>query len=148
MTTPTITLMDAYMMETLFSKGIQKEDFLHTMKERKLDKYMYFDDSFDYSELNSSVKDKEDLFEDAIKKNQYTISYLTIGGLKNLLNIKYGFVEEKDYILYDQKLENLTVDHKQLKEIKALVKSAWRVIESGKKSDDSMTISISHVSIL
>lgn len=148
MTTPTITLMDAYMMETLFSKDIQKEDFLHTMKERKLDKYMYFDDSFDYSELNSSVKDKEDLFEDAIKKNQYTISYLTIGGLKNLLNIKYGFVEEKDYILYDQKLENLTVNHKQLKEITALVKSAWRVIESGKKSDDSMTISISHVSIL
>lgn len=148
MTIPTITLMDAYMIETLFSKGIKKEDFLHTMNEKNLDKYVHFDDSFDYSELSTSVQGKESLFEEAIKKNQYAISYLTIGGLKNLLRIKYEFVEEKDYLLYDQKLENLTVNQKQLKEIKALVSSAWRVIETDEKSNHSVTISILHVSIL
>ncbi|MFL2078687.1 hypothetical protein [Marinilactibacillus psychrotolerans] len=68
--------------------------------------------------------------------------------MKNLLRIKYEFVEEKDYLLYDQKLENLTVNQKQLKEIKALVSSAWRVIETDEKSNHSVTISILHVSIL
>lgn len=42
MTIPTITLMDAYMIETLFSKGIKKEDFLHTMNEKNLDKICTF----------------------------------------------------------------------------------------------------------
>ncbi|MFL2078686.1 hypothetical protein [Marinilactibacillus psychrotolerans] len=68
MTIPTITLMDAYMIETLFSKGVKKEDFLHTMNEKNLDKYVHLDDSFDYSELSTSVQGKESLFEEAIKK--------------------------------------------------------------------------------
>lgn len=147
MTIPTITLMDAYMLETLFSKGIKKEAFIQAMKEKTIDQYAEFDDSFDYTRLSSSVYGKETLFEEAIR-NQYTISYLTIGGLRNLLKIKYGFNDSEDYTLYDQKLEDLTIRTNQLEEIKTLVQSAWSVLETGKNPDGSVTISILHVSLL
>lgn len=147
MTIPTITLMDAYMLETLFSKGIKKEAFIQAMKEKTIDQYVEYDDSFDYTRLSNSVAGKETIFEEAIK-NQYTISYLTIGGLRNLLEIKYGFSDPKDYTLYDQKLEGLTIHTNQLEEIKTLVQSAWSVLETGKNPDGSVTISILHVSLL
>lgn len=147
MTIPTITLMDAYMLETLFSKGIKKEAFIQAMKEKTIDQYAEFDDSFDYTRLSSSVEGKESLFEEAVR-NQYTISYLTIGGLRNLLKIKYGFNDSGDYMLYDQKLEDLTIRTDQLEEIKTLVQSAWSVLETGKNPDGSVTISILHVSLL
>lgn len=146
MTISTLNLMDAYMIETLFSKGLKKEAFIQALKEDSLKQIVQFDDSFDYTRLIDSVKGNETVFEEAIE-NCYRVSYLTIGGLKNLLRLKYGFEEGVDFNLYEQKLQGLSVSENQLKEIKALVGIVWIVEETSVNSDETTTISILHTSL-
>jgi len=147
MTIPVITLMDAYMLESLLSKGVKKEALVQAIENHSLDQFTQTEQSYDYAQLNESVKGKEQNYIDAVK-GPYAISYLTINGLKNLLRIKYGFEEGTDFTLYEQKLEQLTVTQQQLTEIQALVGSVWSVKKSADQEQGFTTISILHASLL
>lgn len=146
MATPTLNMMDAYRLETLLSKGIDKHELITALKEKDLEALITLDDSFDYHDLLQQPEEKITEFEEAVF-GSYAISYLTINGLRNLLRLKYGFKEEVDYTLSSKRLDHLPVDSNQLEEIKLLVGSVWKVQENDKDSN-STHISIIHTSLV
>ncbi|WP_208559290.1 hypothetical protein [Marinilactibacillus kalidii] len=147
MTSPTITLMDAYMIERLLSKGISKESLIQSIYAHTLNQYQSEEDSYDYAALDTAVQGKESLYEAAITDG-YVVSYLTINGLKNLLEIKFGFQASRDYTLQDAKLEKLVVTRAQFDAITLLVGRVWTVQLTSEPSSDTMEITIQHVSLV
>ncbi|WP_225743274.1 hypothetical protein [Marinilactibacillus sp. Marseille-P9653] len=144
--TPIISLMDAYMIETLLAKGVEKETLKQAIQEHTAEQFKKIDNSFDYAELNQAVIGKEDLYQEAVE-NGYAISYLTIVGLKNLLRMKFGFEEDADYKAYERKIENLIVTPTELKALTKLVGKIWTVKETNRTDANSIEVSVLHISL-
>lgn len=143
---PTISLMDAYMIETLLSKGVEKEKLVQAVQTHTVDQFVEIDGSYDYRELNQAITGKENMYQEAVE-NGYAISYLTLYGLKNLLRMKFGFEETTDYTTFERKIEDLVVTPAQLDTLTKLVGKIWTIKTTAQKEDDSVEISILHVSL-
>ena len=147
MTAPIITLMDAYMLERLLARGISKESLVQSIHAHTLNQYNGTEHSFDYSELDTAVDGKESIYGEAILDG-YAVSYMTINGLKNLLKMKFGFLENKDYTPYEAKLEKLVVIPIQLEVINKMIGRVWTVQITNEASAETIEISIKHVSLV
>lgn len=143
MTLPFITLMNAYTIEQLLAQGIQKDSLIQALKSKNLEQLKSFDSRIDYTYLLQSFDKNSETLENAIKNN-YTVTYLTKGGLKNLLQIKYGFKEQQDFSLSEFRLDDLTVTTAQLGEISILVGSVWNIQPLKDNKNGTHTISIIH----
>lgn len=144
--TPTISLMDAYMIETLLSKGVEKKELAQAIQNHTVDQFKNVDHSYDYTELNEAVMGKETLYKEAVEEG-YAISYLTLYGLKKLLDMKFGFDEDADYTAYERKIEGLVVTPTQLDQLTKLVGKIWTVKETNQKDSNSIEVSVLHISL-
>jgi hypothetical protein len=141
-----LTLWNAYLVETLRANGMDNSTLLEALKKKDVQAIHHFDESFNYQELIEAYQANPSTLIDAIE-NSYTVTYLTINGLRNLLRLKFGFVEGEDYTLSDTQIDNLVVNPQQLEEIITLVGSVWYVQESV-IDEESHVLSIMHSSMM
>ncbi|MCR2823684.1 hypothetical protein [Lederbergia panacisoli] len=88
METIRISLPTAFMIETLRANGITDEQILNQIKKKDISPWRKIETTFDFQELInlSTVIDFQ-----SIIKNGYSVKFMTINGLKNLLRLKFDY---------------------------------------------------------
>jgi hypothetical protein len=82
---------------------------------------------------------------EAAVRNGYEFPFLTIGGIRSLLSIKFGKSEERDYRFRDGRIERLRLTRPELESLRKRVPDYWRFAETGTevdRSEETVEISI------
>ncbi len=121
-----ITLWEAYLIETPLAKGMSSSTLLGHVKQGNSQAINSFDNTFDYSDLIEAYQKDPEKIEEAIHSG-YTIKFVSINGIKRLLHLKFNLEEGKDYAMEDEKLTNILLDEKQFKVFKKILSPNWHV---------------------
>lgn len=123
-----ITLMEAYLIETLRHKGLTNDAILKHVHEKRVDELQKYHDSFDFTGLYAL----EDHLATILQEG-YQIKFLTMPGLINLLRMKYNKELEKDYIAKETSLENLTLTTEEKSDLENWLAANWQLVENEEK---------------
>src|SRR5690625_8005363 len=100
--------IEAYINEDLRKHGISNEELLH-INEQAISKWQVVDDRFDYTILLKLAERSGDQFSLIINEG-YTVKFLTLNGLINLIQLKLEKKWDADFMVYDDGDSNLVVD--------------------------------------
>ena len=142
MDTHKITMMDAYLIETLRSNGISNADLLAQLANKTTEAWTTIDDTFDSTALLTLYTQDPQAFM-AILADGYNVKFMTINGLKNLLRMRFNKVEERDYQLADNGITQLTFDKQQLPALQQMLSINWAIYEAASSTASPLTIEIS-----
>lgn len=118
-----ITLMDAYMIESLKNAGITKTEILKASKENRLEDFKEINGNFDYT-LLYPLKDQ---LADILEKG-YQIKFITKPGLMNLLKMKYNKEKGQDYKEEESALVNLRLTKAEADSVKGWLSPNWTIV--------------------
>ena len=124
-----ISMMDAYMIESLRSNGILNEQILNTLENKNIEVWEDITPKFDYQELIKSYTQDKTAFKSALLDG-YSIKFLTMNGLKNLLKWKYDKIADRDYQVSDKGLHQLKINEESLRSLQQLLSINWKLKES------------------
>ena len=124
-----ISMMDAYMIESLRSNGILNEQIVNTLENKNIEAWENITPKFDYQELIELYHQDTTAFKSALQEG-YTIKFLTMNGLKNLLKMKYDKIAERDYLITDNGIQQLKINEGDLQSLQQLLSINWKLKES------------------
>ena len=104
-----ISLPTVYKIETVRSKGVSNEELLATLKTGDVSAWSDYNSNFEFNELVELYNNNPEEFKSMLE-NGYTVKFVTLPGLKNILKLKYGILEERDYQLTETGISGLQVD--------------------------------------
>lgn len=137
-----ITLMEAYMIETLRSKGMSPEDLVQAIQTNDIHALLAIDDSFDYTDLIETAKKDLERIQTAIMSG-YTIKFVSKNGIKRLLNVKFGLESGKNYDIEGAKFSNIHLEEDAFKTFQTMLSPNWR-IEGKRTTHSGITFDIRH----
>ncbi|OCA88033.1 hypothetical protein A8F94_09420 [Bacillus sp. FJAT-27225] len=120
-----ISLMDAYMIETLKSKGVTNQELLEA-KDSKA--WNHIHESFDFTNL-LSLREKDPAAFQTIVEDGYQVKFVTFNGLKNLLKLKFNKVDEVDYQTTERGIRGLHLHPEERKQLTSLLSKNWTIQE-------------------
>jgi len=126
-----ISLMDAYLIETLRRNGINNKEILSELKAGNVEKWQSLHESFDFHELLKLANKDFEQFREIINHG-YQVKFITFNGLKNLLRIRFNKKPDKDYVLQEKGIQNLVLNQKELQSVKQMLSKNW-VLEEVKE---------------
>lgn len=129
-----ISLMDAYMIETLRSNGISDEEILAQIERGNTKAWQALNRHFDFQELVKLAETNMEAFSQILSQG-YQVKFVTFNGLKSLLWLRFGKEKETDYEVMETGIRNLTLDREQLLNLKEMLSGNW-VIEELAAADD------------
>ena len=93
--------------------------------------------NFDFNELVKLHK-KDPITFKSILLDGYTVKFITLKGLQNLLKLKFDKIDERDYKLLDNGISHLTIDETSYPILKQMLSKNWTVQTlSGQDSNQS-----------
>ncbi|MEH7383475.1 hypothetical protein V7138_23660 [Bacillus sp. JJ1533] len=119
-----ITLMDAYMIETLRSNGISNQEILTQIKQGNVDVWKDLHEHFDFNDLLKFAEEDINSFQ-SILLDGYKVKYVTFKGLQNLIKLRFGKEKDKDYQLTETSIENLKLNEDQALTLKQMISQNW-----------------------
>ena len=119
-----ISLMDAYLIETLRSNGISNEEIITQIKQENIEAWKRLNKHFDFNELIKLAKQDMDAFQTLLSLG-YRVKFVTFKGLQNLLRLRFGKENGKDYELTETGIRQLTLNHDQLVSVKKMLSENW-----------------------
>lgn len=122
-----ITLMEAYIIENLRKQGVSNEELLH-INEQAISKWQVLNDQFDYTILKNLAEQSGDQFT-LILNEGYTVKFLTLNGLINLTQLKFGKKRGTDFIVHEDGISNLVVDSHERKVVRQILSPNWKMTE-------------------
>ncbi|MBD7984519.1 hypothetical protein H9649_08005 [Sporosarcina sp. Sa2YVA2] len=132
METNKITLMDAYVIETLRSKGMSNEQLIMDLEQKNLDALKNINANYDYNDLLTLYEQDKSAFT-SILTDGYEVKFVTMGGLKGLLELKFDKIADRDYTLTDKGIEHLEMEEHQLHVLNQLLSRNWTIEQSPSK---------------
>lgn len=126
-----ITLMEAYIIENLRRHGVSNDELLH-MDEHAISEWERLDDRFDYTLLKELKEQSADQYSSIINDG-YTVKFLTLNGLINLLDLKLAKKKDVDFTVHDDGIRNLIVDAKEKEEIQKILSPNWKISEENNR---------------
>ncbi|WP_062105476.1 hypothetical protein [Bacillus niameyensis] len=123
-----ITLPAAYMIETLRSKGITNEQLLTQINNRDISPWKNVSEHFDFNELIKLADQDQNAFKSIVLQG-YSIKFVTIRGLQNLLRLKFDIVEDRDYLVTDKGISELQIENSQLAVLKQMLSKNCTIFE-------------------
>lgn len=117
-----ITLMEAYAIETLRSNGISNDKIIENIKANDLDEFKAVKENMDFDALVELSKNTD--FE-AIVNDGYKVKFLTFNGLKNLIKMKFGKFADEDYQVDDFVISGLELDKNQQQDLENMLSANW-----------------------
>lgn len=117
-----ITLMEAYAIETLRSNGISNDKIIENIKANDLEEFKAVKENMDFDALVELSKNAG--FE-AIINEGYKVKFLTFNGLKNLIKMKFGKFAEEDYQLEAFVISGLELSADQEKDLENMLSANW-----------------------
>ena len=130
-----LSLPTVYKIETVRSKGVSNEELLAKIETGDVSSWSEYNSNFDFNELVELYNNNPEEFK-SIVENGYAVKFVTLPGLKNLLKLKYGMLEERDYQPTETGISGLQVDEDQYAAIKQMLSKNWKIEElasEGKK---------------
>lgn len=123
-----ISLMEAYLIERLRPKFSYEQ----VVKQFDRNDLSLFENlKSDFSLLQQLHEENPALLKEAYT-NAYKVKFLTINGLKNLLQMRFN-IDETTYDLQEFGAYNVLADEQTEKAIAALVSSNWKIERHGDK---------------
>ena len=120
-----ISLMEAYIIETLKGYGISADEVEKRIAERTLGEWQ---EQFKY-DFSLLEKMDPDTLRTAFT-GDYRIKFVTINGLKNLLRMRFD-IQDIYYKEVENGLVNLSIDETIEMKIRSMLSSNWTVTRSG-----------------
>lgn len=119
--------MEAYIIETLRNSGVTDRELIH-VNDSCIDQWKAAHDSFDFTLLQSLAEDEESF--KSIIETGYTIKFLTLNGLVNLLRLKFSKLPEQDFDKNEQGVENLQMAREELTVLQGMLSPNWTIVSS------------------
>jgi len=123
-----ISLMDAYMIETLRAGGVTNEEILVKTEQNDISGWERFNDQFDFHELVQLATQDLEAFK-SILFDGYQVKFVTFKGLQNLLKLVFNKIEDRDYQLIDTGVSHLDLNRNQLSKLKQMLSRNWNIYE-------------------
>lgn len=117
-----ITLMEAYAIETLRGNGISNDKIIKNIKANDLEEFKAVKENMDFDALVELSKNAD--FE-AIVNDGYKVKFLTFNGLKNLIKMKFGKFADEDYQVDEFVISGLELDENQQKDLENILSANW-----------------------
>ncbi|WP_424237482.1 hypothetical protein [Bhargavaea ginsengi] len=130
MTKSKLTLMEAYMVESLRCKGMSIEEIITLVEQEDADRLKEIEPRFDYSVLVKAARKDLAAFRSALSDG-YEVKFVTFNGLKNLLRMRIGKEEESDYAVTETGINGLRLQPHELEQLNDMLSSNWLVINDG-----------------
>ncbi|MER2260946.1 MAG: hypothetical protein ABS934_02950 [Psychrobacillus sp.] len=119
-----LTMKEAVLLESLRSNGVSNQELLNKLDGRSWEETF----STEYETLlNIYLQDKEHFIE--LLEDGYSVKFITLNGLKNLLKMKFNKLEDQDYKIVDNTFELLELNQQQLNTLRQLLSVNWVVEE-------------------
>ncbi|SES00160.1 hypothetical protein [Psychrobacillus sp. OK032] len=135
-----ISMMDAYMIEVLRSNNTSNDDILTLLENKDISSLVNIKPKFDFNELIKLYEQDKSVFK-SVLVDGYTVKFLTMNGLKNLLKMKFNKVAEQDYEISDTGIHHLEIDTQHFPTLQKLLSINWIIEEhSATNSDTSKKI--------
>lgn len=128
--------MDAYMIETLRSNGLSNEEMVALLEKKNISDLKQLNTKFDFNNLINLYEQDKDTFK-SVLQDGYTVKFLTMNGLKNLLQMKFDKASEKDYEISDTGIQRLEIETHQLPALQQLLSINWIIEEQTDTDIDS-----------
>ncbi|MER1958401.1 MAG: hypothetical protein ABS942_13555 [Solibacillus sp.] len=124
-----ISMVEAYGIELLKSNGISYEQVSQQFSENKID--LQIEENFDFAVLKTLFDTDGKAFEQAYAGN-YTVKFLTINGLRNLLRMRFGIqVDVYETLEAGNGLSGVPATAETEQQLRLLVSSNWKVDRHG-----------------
>lgn len=117
-----ITLMEAYAIETLRGNGISNDRIIENIKANELEEFKAVKENMDFDALVELSKNAD--FE-SIVNDGYKVKFLTFNGLKNLIKMKFGKFAEEDYQVDEFVISGLEISEDQQKDLENILSANW-----------------------
>lgn len=137
-----VTLMEAYMIETLRSKGMSNIELVTELEQKNTNSLKSMDPNYDYTDLITLYERDKKAFT-SILTDGYEVKFVTMGGLKGLLELKFGKIATRDYTLTDKGMEHLEIEAEDLQVLNQFLSKNWTIQEAPVKSESANTKQIS-----
>lgn len=124
MATHKISLMDAYLIETLRSNGITNEEIVSAVKVDHVEPWQELHKQFDFEELLKLAHNDIEQFQEILERG-YQVKFVTFNGLRNLLRMRFDKEQDKDYELMEKGIRNLVLNHEQFVRVKQMISENW-----------------------
>lgn len=126
MTINHISLMDAYLIETIRNNGCSNEELIKKTLNNDLNAWKEMQPNFDFNRLLVLARDEESF--KSIIEDGYKIKFVTINGVKNLLKLKFQISHEQ-YQQTENGIIDLDIDEEQFVCLKQVLSDNWQVNE-------------------
>jgi hypothetical protein len=123
-----ISLPVVYKIETVRSKGVSNQELLAKLESGDVSSWNDFNENFDFNELVKLYKENPEMFKSIIE-NGYAVKFVTLPGIKNILKLKFGLLEDEDYKSTDKGITGLQVSDEQYAVIKQMLSKNWKIEE-------------------
>ncbi|MBD7944136.1 hypothetical protein H9650_08395 [Psychrobacillus sp. Sa2BUA9] len=126
-----LTMKEAVLLEVLRSNGVSNKELIDNLESHSWED-LY---SNEYQTLlNVYVQNKPQFKE--LLENGYSVKFITINGLKNLLKMKFEKIEDQDYKINNHTIELLELNPQQLSTLRQLLSINWVVEEYEREALD------------
>lgn len=142
MTTNKITLMDAYMIETLRNHKLSDDELLARLEKKDIAFFERIKSNFDFNELVKLHEQNPITFK-SILLDGYSVKFITLKGLQNLLKIKFDKIDERDYKLLENGISHLTIEEATYPILKQMLSKNWSIQNLTEQDSNQSTRSIS-----
>lgn len=136
-----ISMWEAYLIETIHSKGMPNSEVLTHVKNGDSEALNSFDDTFDYGDLVEAYKKDSATIEEALLSG-YKVKFVTKPGVKRLIGLKFGFEEGVDYQIIDDKFVNLRFNQDQLANFETMLSPNWQIIHKDNEDSDKHVVDV------
>ena len=124
-----ISMMEAFGIELLKSNGITFEQVQQQFAENKSD--FTIEENFDFNVLKMLFEEDQQAFKQAYDGN-YSVKFLTINGLRNILRMRFGIpVEAYATLEAGNGLQGVPASAEVEQQLRAFVSSNWKVERHG-----------------
>ncbi|HLR54111.1 MAG TPA: hypothetical protein VK078_05230 [Pseudogracilibacillus sp.] len=136
----TVSLMVAYLIESPLARGMERQTLLEYVQQEKTAELNDFVRRFEYKDLIEAYKENPENIASAIQFG-YQVKFVTLGGVKNLLGMKFALEEEKDFKATENSVLNIPLTQDQFAIVKEMLSSNWE-LQTTIASDDGFFVNI------
>lgn len=121
-----ITLMEAYLIETPQSKGMRPGKLLEHLRASNVEGLQKIDDEMAYEDLLVAYEVDPERITKAILTG-YTIKFVSLYGIERLLRLKFNLVAGTDYTMHEDSIAGILLQKSELTILEEVLSPNWRV---------------------
>ena len=130
------------MIETLRGNGVSDDEIITKIAQKDIGFWENVKPAYDFNELIKLYDQDPQKFL-SILSNGYTVKFITINGLHNLLKMKFDKIKDHDYQLTDSGISHLKIEQRIYPVLKQMLSKNWVIHELSEQNSDQPTKDIS-----